>query len=149
MILIQDIESYDLCLAKGFQPLIDIKFTLDINLRVEIQNNLFGKKCPKNDNKFFHWVWNHKPHVCEETDTDILKFAAVHMSHILSKGAFPEMRYDPRNINILLYGIHNIWEFGTEQEKKKLKIYSLNQPIIENLKYEYRQLRIPAYGGNS
>lgn len=142
MKIINSYQDYLLAVQNKFQPLIDTNFHIDIQLRAEIQDTLFGKKFPANDDRFFRWVWKYKPHYCEETGMEIPRFAAVHMSHILSKGAFPEMRYDPRNINIVLYHIHNIWEFGLEKEKMKLKIYLKNQQIIETLKHEYRQLYI-------
>lgn len=42
-IIIDDRESYNYVVSRGYQPLLDIKlFKMDIRLRVEIQRELFG-----------------------------------------------------------------------------------------------------------
>lgn len=42
-ILLTERYEYEYCVARGYEPLLDIRnFRLDIRLRVEIQRELFG-----------------------------------------------------------------------------------------------------------
>lgn len=144
MFLITDIEQYDYCVGRGIEPLIDTKnFQIEISLRVEIQKKLFGHceigrgDIPAANQRFFKWVWNHKPHYCEECLRPLNRFAAIYCSHILSRGAHPELSHDVRNINILCAQHHNQYEFG---DREKMRIFAKNQQTIEKLKFEYSQL---------
>lgn len=136
--------EYDVVVSKGYEPLVDTRhFTLDIKLRIEIQKELFnhctygrGDVMQANE-RFFRWVWAHKPHICEETLRPLREYSAVYCSHILTRGAHPEMAHDPRNINILCFEAHNKWENG---ERKKMRIYEKNQRTIELLKKEYNEI---------
>ena len=65
-------------------------------------------------------------------------YSAAFCSHILTRGAFPEMATDPRNINILSVEQHNKWENGN---RKEMRIYNGNMKTIEILKREYNELR--------
>lgn len=133
---ITTIEEYDYCVQRGIEPLIDDNFSIDINLRKELQEKLFGsrKNIPAMNQKFFHWVWLHKDHICEECGRPLPEYSATFCSHILSRGAHPECSTDPRNINILCFNHHEQWEVG---DRKAMKIYETNQKIIERLKLEY------------
>lgn len=142
--LITTRAEYDLCVKNGFQPLIDDRhFQLEIHLRVELQKELFGHcaigrgNIPQANERFFRWVWKHKPHYCEETMRPLNNYSAVYCSHILTRGAFPEMAHDPRNINILCFEMHNKWENG---DRASMRIWRKNQATITKLKEEYRQL---------
>lgn len=146
IVLIEDRESYDYVVTRGYQPLIDIRnFRMDINLRVEIQREIFGHSIlgrgdiPVANERFFRWVWKYKPHQCEETMKPLQSYSAVYCSHILTRGAYPEIAHDPRNINILSFESHNRWENG---DREKMRIYPGNLKIIELLKAEYKQLSI-------
>ena len=147
MFLITDIEQYDYCVGRGIEPLLDTKnFQIEISLRVEIQKKLFGHceigrgDIPAANQRFFKWVWNHKPHYCEECLRPLNKFAAIYCSHILSRGAHPEMAHDARNINILCPEHHCPWEHATT--RKAMRIYSKNMRMIETLTKEYSQLKL-------
>lgn len=135
-------EEYNFVTSRGFEPLLDYKhFTMDIHLRVEIQTELFGRgviDTMRANSKFFHWIWNHKPHRCEETMKPLYRYSAVYCSHILTRGAYPEMATDPRNINILSFEMHNRWENG---DRENMRIYPGNMRVIELLKREYFKLR--------
>lgn len=141
MINITTREEYDICTARGHEPLVDTKnFVIDISLRVEIQKEIFGHcthgrgNIPQANERFFRWVWEHKPHICEETMQPLRNYSAVHCSHILTRGAYPEMAHDPRNINLLCFEMHNKWENGKREE---MRIFKKNEKIIETLKKEY------------
>lgn len=141
--LLTDINEYEYCVRRGFEPLLDMKnFILDIRLRIEIQQRLFGRGVYGRDTmqaneRFFRWVWNHRPHICEETMRPLANYSAVYCSHILSRGAFPEMATDPRNINILCLEAHTRWEHGN---RETMRIFARNKRIIEILKYEYQSI---------
>lgn len=136
--------EYDYCVRRGIEPLIDERhIKMEIGLRVKIQRELFGrgeigKDIAQANEKFFRWVWEHKPHYCEETMKPLSNYSAAFCSHILTRGAFPEMATDPRNINILSVEQHNKWENGN---RKEMRIYNGNMKTIEILKREYNELR--------
>ena len=143
--LLTDRDEYQYCINRGYNPLIDIKhFTMDIRLRVEIQRELFGHcitgrgaNIMAANERFFRWVWDNKPHQCEECLKPLRNYSAVYCSHILTRGAYPEAAHDARNINILCFEHHNQWENG---DKSKMRIYPGNIRIIELIKKEYGSL---------
>ena len=144
--LLTDRDEYDYCIQRGYNPLLDIRnFRMDIRLRVAIQRELFGHcgfgrgNIPQANERFFRWVWDNKPHRCEETMKPLPSYSAVYCSHILTRGAHPEIAHDPRNINILCFEAHNRWENG---DRKTMRIYPANVRLIELIKSEYQQLQI-------
>lgn len=138
--------EYDYCVARGHEPLLDIRnFRLDIRLRVELQREIFGKcvfgrgEVPVANERFFRWIWEHKPHRCEETLRPLPYYSATFCSHIMTRGAYPEIAHDPRNINILCFEMHNRWEHG---DRENMRIYPGNVRLIELMKSEYRSLNL-------
>lgn len=129
--------EYDYCKLRGHDPLVETKyFEMEPALRKQIQRELFGTgHTPAENEKFFRWIWEHKPHYCEECMRPLPEYSAVYCSHILTRGANPEMAHDPRNINILCFEHHNMWEHATT--RGKMRIYPGNTRIIEKLKQEY------------
>ena len=143
-IVINERYEYDYIIKRGFNPLIDIRnFRLEIGLRVEIQREIFGNcitgrgDIPAANERFFRWVWEHKPHQCEECLKPLRNYSAVYCSHILTRGSHPETAHDARNINILCFEHHSLWENG---DKTKMRIYSGNIRLIELIKNEYANL---------
>jgi hypothetical protein len=57
----------------------------------------------------------------------------------MTRGAYPEMTHDPRNINILCFEMHNRWENG---DRQKMRIHPGNVRVVELLKKEYQSLRL-------
>lgn len=136
--LIDTREMYDYARSRGYEPLTDAWFPMEIHLRVEIQRELFGRgHTPAENEKFYRWCWEHSPQVCEETMQPLRSYSAVHISHILTRGAFPEMAHDPRNVNILSLAAHNRWENG---DREGMRIYRSNLIRIEMLKNDYKDL---------
>lgn len=140
-ILLETQQEYDLVKSRGYEPLLPNKyFRLDIKLREQLQKELFGKcvlgrgNIPAANERFFRWVWDHKPHYCEECMKPLRNYSAVYCSHILTRGGNPEMAHDPRNINILCFEHHNKWENGN---RKRMRIYPGNQRIINELLKDY------------
>lgn len=132
-----DREAYDSAVKRGIDPLCADawKLPMSIELRKEIQRELFGKSASENQ-KFYRYCLEHKPMVCEECKKPIRNPSAVNVSHILSRGAHPECRFDPRNVNILCFECHQKWENGKREE---MLIYNRNQYIIRQLKKEYQK----------
>lgn len=131
-------EQYDLCRAHGIEPLIDRRFAMEIRLRVSIQRELFGRgHTPEENEKFYRWCWEHKPHICEECMRPLHHYSATYVSHILTRGAHPEMAHDPRNVNILCFDHHSTWENGS---RENMRIYRSNVFTIEQLKKEYGEI---------
>jgi hypothetical protein len=94
------------------------------------------------DRDMYRWLFDNKPQICEECghalpdefeDRNGKIVYVARYSHILSKGAYPEFRYDKRNFNILCYHHHSMWEHG---DKESMKIYPGNALIIQQLKDE-------------
>lgn len=137
--LIDARELYDYAVRCGYEPLIDKRFTMEINLRVSVQKELFGRGHTSAENeKFYRWCWEHYPHICQETMRPLHEYSAIHISHIMTRGAHPETAHDPRNVNILCLASHNKWENGN---RYGMRIYQSNKLIIEQLKSEYAKLK--------
>ena len=134
-IVIDTQELYDLARQRGYEPLCDRRFAVEINLRVSIQRTLFGSgHTPEENERFYRFCWDHYPHVCSETMRPLYEYSAAYVSHILTRGAHPEMAHDPRNVNILCWEMHNRWENG---DRQNMRIYLANLLTIEQLKKEY------------
>lgn len=135
-VLIETREQYDLCRAHGFEPLLGLRlFPMEIHLRVSIQRELFGSgHTPQENERFYRWCWEHRPHICEETMRPLRQYSATFISHILTRGAHPEMAHDPRNVNILSFEAHGRWENG---DRENMRIYQKNLLTIKQLREEY------------
>lgn len=127
-------EEYDYALARGYDPLYDERFPMDIALRKEIQKEKFGGNNARANSVFYRYCLENNPLVCEECGKPINFPSAVNVSHILSRGAHPDKAHDPRNVNILCFDCHAKWENG---DRKSMRIYTKNEKIIELLKKEY------------
>ena len=140
--LITTRAEYNLAKAHGFEPLLGFEpikgvqfFQLEIGLRVAIQRELFGTgHTPAENERFYRWCWDHYPHICSETMRPLRQYSATYVSHILTRGAHPEMAHDPRNVNILCFEAHNRWENG---DRQNMRIYRANLLTVEQLKKEY------------
>ena len=138
-IVIDTRELYDYARMRGYEPLIDRRFAVEINLRVSIQRDLFGTGHPPEEHeRFYRFCWDHSPHICSETMRPLRQYSATYISHIMTRGAHPEMAHDPRNVNILCFEMHNRWENG---DRQKMRIYRANLLTIEQLKHEYNGIR--------
>lgn len=132
-------ELYDYARKRGYEPLIDRRFAMEIHLRVSIQRELFGRgHTPEENERFYRWCWEHYPHICSETMRPLRQYSATYISHILTRGAHPEMAHDPRNVNILSFEMHNCWENG---DRQNMRIYQMNQLTIKKLINEYASIK--------
>lgn len=128
-------SEYDDAVSRGYEPLKDLWLTMSHNLRLEIQREKFGAgHTPAENERFYRWCWEHKPHQCEECLRPLKGYSAVYISHILSRGAYPQIAHDPRNTNILCERCHATWENGRRED---MRIYESNRARIDALKQEY------------
>jgi len=142
--LITELAEYELCVKRGFAPLLDKNFEIEINLRIQIQREFFGHtilgrgNIPQGNERFYRWMWENKKHYCEECLRPLQNYWSGYISHILTRGANPAIAHDPRNINILCHTHHDKWETGKRNE---MRIYKGNIKIIELLQRQYNQLK--------
>ena len=135
-IVIDTRPDYDYCVTQGYEPLVDRRFVMAHQLRVSVQREKFGTgHTPEENERFYRFCWKHKPHICEECMKPLKEYSATYISHIRTRGAFPEMAFDCRNVNILCFEHHNQWENG---DRKSMRIYGVNEFTIEQLEREYR-----------
>ena len=141
---ISSMDNYLDAMNEGGQPLYDFKnYEVDIQLRIDIQNQLFGKSLlgkgdiVKANDKYYHWCWENKLNVCEECGKPLHNYWSGYISHILSRGSNAQLAHDPRNSRILCNEHHELAE--NENTHRLLKIYQVDLIIIEILKHEYSQ----------
>lgn len=139
-IQIIDYECYLYAVRRGFEPLIDERFSMPIKLRRDIIVSKFGYKNTIDNNLLFYkWMWEHKKHYCEECLKPLYNYSSVYISHIITKGSHPILAYDPRNINILCFEHHNQWEHANT--RKGMRIYQENLEKIKVLKRDSLKLQ--------
>lgn len=134
-VVISTREEYEYAHSRGIEPLIEKKLPMDIRLRKEIQEELFGKgNHQSNNQKFYKWVWEHKKHRCEECNKPLPRYSATYVSHIVSRGENPFFAYDPRNTNILCKECHDRWELKTT--RGTMRIINNNTCLMNKFKDE-------------
>lgn len=137
MVEITNREDYDALLKRGIDCLYDKRYHLEIGLRREIQREKFGKNDDEGNAKFYAYCIKHFPNVCENCGKPIPHPWATNVSHILSRGSHPEMAHDPRNVNILCWECHELWEHKTTRNKLNPWFVEKNERTIQVLKQEY------------
>lgn len=133
--MITTIEEYEYAVSRGYEPLLDERIPMSIELRKEVQRRKFGKNSIEGNAKFYKWCLEHKPNICEECGKPIRYASAVNVSHILTRGAHPDKAHDPRNTNILCFEHHS--QFEDRTTRITMNIYEKTEKIIEKLKKEY------------
>lgn len=134
-IKIEDWDCYQYAKKRGYEPLIDKRFIIDIDTRIDIQQRLFGKgHSPEENERFYRYCWNIYPHVCAECCKPLRQYSAVYISHIKTRGSHPALAHDCRNVNILCFEHHSMWENGN---RERMRIYPGNQRIIKELLQDY------------
>lgn len=136
MIEVNTRAEYDYLVSRGYQPLKDWRtFRMNFKLREQIQFDLFGSgDFTKQNDKFYHMVWNHSLHNCAECGQPLFDYSSVYISHIISRGSDRGLAIDLRNANVLCYKHHKFWE---SQYNYKMNIYRQNQIVIRLLKNDY------------
>lgn len=133
--------DYDYCRTQGFEPLNDRRFVMEHRLRVSIQRELFGTgHTPEENEKFYRWCWQHSPHVCSECMKPLKEYSAVYISHNLSRGAYPNMAFDPRNVTVLCFECHNRYEH--RPTRQNMRIFGITEYTNERLIQEYQNEKV-------
>lgn len=57
----------------------------------------------------FNRIWDSRPHKCEVCGVAIKEPTASNFSHIISKGAYPSMKLDERNVEIWCQNCHLLY----------------------------------------
>ena len=130
-------EEYEALLKHGIDALSDSRYHMEINLRRRIQKEKFGKNDDEGNAKFYHYCLTHFPMVCENCGKPIRYPWATNVSHILTRGAHPEMAFDPRNISILCAQCHELYEHSTTRDQLRMWYVEKTERIKEELKREY------------
>jgi len=99
-----------------------------------------GRKRKLEDVSFYKKAWELKQdecggNYCENCGKYLVKYSSVFISHILSRGAFPELAHDFDNYFILCLNCHSQVEFG--KDKESMNIYYDSLKRIESLKQKY------------
>lgn len=134
---VNTMEEYDALLKRGIDALSDSRYHMEINLRRRIQKEKFGKNDDEGNAKFYHYCLTHFPMVCENCGKPIRYPWATNVSHILTRGAHPEMAHDPRNISILCAQCHELYEHSTTRDQLRMWYVEKTERIKEELKREY------------
>lgn len=87
------------------------------------------------DEELYEKVFNNSNHRCEECGgklNDVFRdengkiINRWRYSHVIAKSIAPQLRHKVENINNLCLQDHQKWDFGSNEEKKKMRIYEGN-----------------------
>ena len=74
------------------------------------------KRKPRKDGmtqpKLFKLIWETREHKCEVCGVPIDEPTLTNFSHLLGKGAYPSMKFDPRNVEVWCEKCHHEWTFN-------------------------------------
>jgi hypothetical protein len=88
-------------------------------------------------------IWNERDHVSEVSGEPLGSTIphAYYFSHILSKGAHPALKFEKRNIMLMTFDEHYMWEFDIPERGDIWdKVYERKQEMLElekNIKNKY------------
>jgi 5-methylcytosine-specific restriction endonuclease McrA len=80
------------------------------------------KRKATGEKKMFFEIWEEREHICENCLIHLGSEPIVHyFSHIKSKGAYPELRLDKNNIQLLCMDCHYAYDFQGKDKFNKRK----------------------------
>lgn len=99
------------------------------------------------DHLFFTRLWKERPHF-SEVSGQFLGFSLnpakyFVFSHVLSKGAYPAFRHYSKNIVLMTFEEHQLWEF--EAHSRLGKEWDWVKLLKEELKREYHETSCKNY----
>lgn len=103
----------------------------------DIRSKSFKKRVAANKDKtdkldkWYHAIHEKFNYECQETG-NYLTYSKKHAHHILPKKDYPYFMFDLDNGILVSWSVHHILDWGSEKQKKELKIY----PFIEKRKKE-------------
>lgn len=97
--------------------------TLRLNKNKKPKEFYKYKRKPTGEMGLFLAIWQVRPHICTNCkaflgDEPIPAFFA----HIKSKGAYPELRLQPKNIMLLCFECHREYDQGTKERYERRKV---------------------------
>lgn len=135
---ITEAEEIEYAISRGVNPFFSDLFTIDKELRRDWLKAMFPKNTEKNNIRFYKWVWEGKnQHYCSECGIPLERYNSAYISHRWSRGAHPEMAFEPRNTDILCMRCHN--KFESPITRKDMKIYPRVAREMEELRKEYNE----------
>lgn len=108
------------------------------------------------DKEFYKICWNTKPHYCKncgkylgdkfeeviinkEGEKEYRIINLYRYAHIIPKSIYPYLRHYIYNIFLLCLDCHTLFDNGTKEEVKKMKIY--NEDLFDLLKQLHKKLK--------
>ena len=77
-----------------------------------MRRKLMAKKNKGKEKQMFYEIWQEREHRCTNCKCHLGNEARAHyFSHIKSKGAYPELKYNKDNIQLLCYDCHYAYDF--------------------------------------
>lgn len=93
-----------------------------------------GNKNAKANMEFYQKCWNHYPHICQNCGKVLQNFSPSFCAHLLTKAAFPRIRYNVDNVVILCLPCHDTLDC---RKKTEMKIWGELEQRIEKLRSDY------------
>ena len=95
---------------------------------------------PTGEGVLFEAIWNTRKHVCVSCDNSLGNDAKVSFfSHIIQKGKRNDLRLLDRNIVLECEPCHHTWDFGTLEQKSKMKSFDKKMEFIKEMDNELYQ----------
>lgn len=83
------------------------------------------------DTAFYNEIWAERNHSCEECGRNLGDTWKRYMfSHLITKGAHPDLRYDKRNIVLKCLECHNRWENG---DRRNMRVFARYRDTISQM----------------
>lgn len=108
-------RTKQLCDDCNYKRLHDGKTRFEVAIEKSKTKKSKSKK-PSGELELFKEIWAERPHKCVKCGKDLGdELKPVYFSHKKSKGAFPELRLDKTNIELLCFNCHHKYEFGSRK----------------------------------
>jgi hypothetical protein len=101
----------------------------------------FAKSKPTGELALFQAIWATRPHVSFLSSKKLEQFNVAYFAHVISKKQWPKGRLTDKNIILLTFEEHTLYDQGTEEQRERYaakhncnwnKIYELKQQIKES-----------------
>lgn len=66
----------------------------------------------------FKLIWETRPHNSFVTGLPIYEATAANFAHVAAKGKYPALRLNPRNIVLLTFREHQLFDQGTQDQRE-------------------------------
>lgn len=127
-----------ICLTKFTPTYSTVQMFCSRKCEYEYKKQKGSKKRKKTGEKeLFDKLWKTRKHVSFVSGEPLGDEAEVQFfSHILTKGSYPSLRLDPRNIQFMTKKEHVLWDFGKDKIKDDPKWKHVFE-LRDKLRLEY------------